>query len=388
MKKIIAGVAAAAVVSLSALCACSDNDGGKSNYSRTFFAMDTVAKLFAANVSESDFNVLADKVGDFLSAAENSLSASRSNSYICEFNRAEAGAKVEIDEITFEVLTLAKSVYLETDGCFNPAVYYCEDIYGFAARTAGAEDMPYDREGDAPTLPDQKYVTAFKELATHFSEVEIYQLDGTYYATKPDFTVKVEGDNNEYSLALDAGGIAKGWCVDKVNEMLAEAGIEYGYFNFGESSMGVKKYYGGDNNYSVAAGDPRAFGGAYVSFKMQDANLSTSGDNHNFYEIDGTRYCHIIDPHTGSPIRTGVATVTVVGGSAGRSDALTTALSTMDMQGAAVFINEKMTHSKIIMLYFEGGAGKVLTNAPEYFKIENKNYVLCNTVENGKIVLN
>ncbi|MDE7084768.1 MAG: FAD:protein FMN transferase, partial [Clostridia bacterium] len=202
------------------------------------------------------------------------------------------------------------------------------------------------------------------------------------------FTVKAEGDGNEYSIALDVGGIAKGWCVDKVNVMLEEAGIEYGYFNFGESSMSVKKFFGGDSNYSVAANDPRATGGVYVSFKMQNANLSTSGDNHKYYEIDGTRYCHIIDPRTGSPIQTGVATVTIVGGPAGRSDALTTALSAMDMQGAADFINENMSESKVIMLFIENGSGKVLTNAPDYFKIENKNYVLANTVENGKIVLN
>lgn len=385
MKKLIACCAALAVVPLSATCACKDS--GKSSYYKSFYAMDTAARLFAADVTENDFDALSDKVANFLSSAENSLSVARSNSYVCKFNRAEAGATVEIDQTFYEVLTLAKEVYLETDGCFNPAVYYCEDIYGFAARTAGVGAMPYDREGDSLSLPDGKYVTAFKELAEHFSEVEIFELDGTYYATKPDFTVKVEGDNNEYSLALDLGGIAKGWCVDKVNAMMSEAGMEYGYFNFGESSMGVKKYFGGDNNYSVAAGNPRG-SGPYTSFKMQGANLSTSGDNHKYYEIDGARYCHIIDPHTGSPIRTDVATVTIVGGSAGRSDALTTALSTMDMQNAAQFINDKMTDSKVIMLIYKDGAGKVLTNAPDYFKIENKNYTLANTVENGKIKLN
>ena len=375
-----------AVVSLTALCACKDS--GKSNYYQTFYAMDTAARLFAADVKENDFNTLADKVGNFLYAAENSLSASRSDSCISKYNAAAAGATVEIDENTFEVLTLAKSVYLETDGCFNPAVYYCEDLYGFAARPANVGAMPYDRADGVLSLPDEKYVSAFRQLPEHFSEVEIYPSNGTYYATKPDFTVKAEGDGNEYSIALDVGGIAKGWCVDKVNAMLEEAGIEYGYFNFGESSMSVKKFFGGDSNYSVAANDPRATGSVYASFKMQNANLSTSGDNHKYYEIDGTRYCHIIDPRTGSPIQTGVATVTIVGGPAGRSDALTTAPSAMDMQGAADFINENMSESKVIMLFIKNGTGKVLTNAPDYFKIENKNYVLANTVENGKIVLN
>lgn len=386
MKKIIAGLTAAAVLTLTALCACKKSE--KESYYSTFYAMDTAARLYAADVDKNDFQALSDKVGELLSAAENSLSTSRSNSYISEYNRAAAGATVVIDEICYEVLTLAKDVYTVTDGSFNPAVYYCEDIYGFAARPASAGSMPYDRSGEDWTLPEDKYVTAFKELADHFAEVEIFELHGTYYATKPEFTVSVEGDDNVYSLALDLGGIAKGWCVDRVDELMAEAGIEYGYFNFGESSMSVKKYLGGDNYYSVAAGDPRNTGSAYVSFKMQNSNLSTSGDNHRYYELDGTRYCHIIDPHTGSPIQTGVASVTVVGGSAGRFDALTTALSAMDMQSAAEFINGNMTDGKVVMLYVENGAGRVLTNAPEYFKIENNNYTLANTVEDGRIVLN
>ena len=167
--------------------------------------------------------------------------------------------------------------------------------------------------------------------------------------------------------------------------MLADAGIKYGYFNFGESSMSVKAYHGGDGKYTVAANDPRG-SGTYAAFKMSNASLSTSGDHRKYYEIDGTRYCHIISPLTGSPIRTGVASVTVVGGSAGRCDALTTALSAMGRESAAQFINDKLSDCKVIMLVFGDGAGKVITNAPDYFEIRNKNYVLANTVVDGKII--
>ncbi|MDE6557846.1 MAG: FAD:protein FMN transferase [Clostridia bacterium] len=386
MKKFFAGVAAAviAVAACSPLCACTDSN---ESYYKVFYAMDTAAQLVAAKVDKSDFDKVADKVERLLSSAEQSLSTARSNSYISIFNRASAGERVELDEVSFEVLSLAKEVYAETDGFFNPAVYYCEDLYGFAARGAGAGAMPYDRAGEKPTLPDDKYVTAFKELSTHFSEVEIFELGGVYYATKPDFTAKIEGDEREYSLALDLGGIAKGWCVDKVNGMLEEAGIEYGYFSFGVSSMGVGKSLRADGKYDVLAGDPRSKGG-YLSFAFKDDNLSTSGDHFKFYEIDGVRYCHVIDPRTGSPVRTGVASVTLVGGSAGRADALTTALAAMGKTKAAEFINTHLSDCKVAMLIFEDGAGKILTNAPDYFTVENKNYVLANTVVDGKIVLN
>ncbi len=357
-------MAVISVAALSILCAC-NKDEGSGTFRREFYAMSAPATLYADKIEEADFEALANEVSAFLYAADSSLSVSVSTSYVSKFNNAAAGETVEIDEITYEVLSLAQEVYAETDGYFNPAVYYSKNIYGFAARPAGGVPVP--------TLPEEKYVTAFKELAEHFSEVEISSSDGTYYATKPDFTAEIEGDNVVYPLALDLGGIAKGWCVDKVNGMLEAAGVEYGYFNFGESSMGVKAYAGGDGNYSVAAGDPRG-SGSYAAFKIKNANLSTSGDNRQYYEIDGTRYCHIINPQTGSPIQTGVATVTIVGGSAGRSDALTTALAAMGRERAVEFIKANLTDGKVIMLVFEDGVGKVVTNAPDYFEIINKNY--------------
>lgn len=369
MKKFLAGLAALSVAALTTLCACNKEEES-SGFKRDFFAMSTYATLYADKVEEADFEVLADKVRSILYAADNSLSALNPNSYISKYNSAAAGETVEINQTCYEVLILAKEVYEETDGYFNPAVYYSKNIYGFAARPANSGAMPYDRDDNTKTLPDTKYVTAFKELAEHFSEVEIFQSDGTYYATKPDYVAKIEGDSVEYSLALDLGGIAKGWCVDKVNGMLEDAGVEYGYFNFGESSISVKAFAGGDGNYSVAANDPRG-SGSYAAFKMKNANLSTSGDNRQYYVIDGTRYCHIISPVTGEPIQTGVASVTVVGGSAGRADALTTALAAMGRERAEQFIKEKLSECKVVMLVFEDGAGKALTNAPEYFEIKN-----------------
>ena len=368
MKKIFAG-ALTCVLALSSLCACAKEESNESRKAY-LYAMNTTAVLAATDIGADRFEKLEDSVREFLTEADNALSASRAGSDVYNFNRAEAGSTVKISETCYEVLTLAWEVYAYTDGYYNPAVYYCEDLYGFAARPSGSPAMPYDRDFQK-VLPDEKYRAAFCELSTHFSEVEIFQSGATYYATKPDFTVEVDGV--KYSLSLDLGGIAKGWCVDKVNAMLADAGLEYGYFDFGVSSIGVKKFKGGDGNYTIKSEDPRG-AGYYASFKMRNANLST-------------RYCHIIDPTTGAPVQTGVASVTIVGGQAGLLDALTTALAAMGKEKAVQFINEKLKAYKVVMLIFEDGKGRIITNAPDYFALENTNYELANTVENGNIVL-
>lgn len=385
MKKICAFATAVTLILSAATTLCACKQQTKDSLNENFFAMGTLGRLVVDGVSQDKFEELSAEVGDMLTAVENSLSASRIDSCIYNFNTAAAGATVQIDQTCYNALSLAKQVYELTGGYFNPAMWYSSDLYGFATRPAGAPAMPYDRQNVTEQLPDEKYVTAFHTLSEHFSEVEISQSYGIYYATKPSFTVEVDGA--AYSLALDLGGIAKGMAVDKVNEIFAKYGVEYGYFNFGESSYSVKKFNGGDGNYTVKADDPRGVG-YYASFKMQNVNLSTSGDNRNYYTVDGTRYCHIIDPTTGSPIRTGVASVTVVGGQAGLSDALTTALAAMGSEKAVRFINENLTDCKVIMLVFEDDKDKVITNAPEYFRIEKGNYKLANTVEDGKIILN
>lgn len=379
-----------AVISLCAACvplaACAQN---RTVYGKSYYAMGTDATYLVVSETEKEiFDELAVKVGDFLAATERSVSASVPQSYVSKFNAAEAGATVEIDATSYSLFTLAKQIYTDTDGYFNPAVWYCEDLFGFIPPSADDMAMPYDRE-TTTILPEDKYITAFCTLASHFGEVGLSRSEGRYYVTKPEFTVKVDGDDNVYSLRVDFGGIAKGWCADSVNEMLDEAGIIYGYFNFGLSSMRLKKYaYNDTGDYTVSSGDPRGGGSDYVSRSVKDTALSTSGDNMKYYEIDGVRYCHIIDPTTGAPIRTGVASVTVYGGSAAEDDALTTALAAMGKRRAVEYINDKMTDKKVVMLIFEDGVGKIITNCPQEIEIKNKNYAVVNTVVDGKIVLN
>lgn len=386
LKKITACVCTLAVAAAClplAACAKKRNVQVKSYYS-----MGTEAVYLVVSETDNEtFGELAASVGDFLASTERSVSASVPQSCVSAFNSAEAGATVELDRTGYEVFSLALKIYADTDGYFNPAVWYCEDAFGFVPHGAEEVKMPY--AVDALSLPDEKYVTAFRDLAAHFGEVTLSEADGKYYATKPEFTVKAEGDDNEYSLRVDFGGIVKGWCTDRVSEMMDGFGIDYGYFNFGLSSMCLKEYaYNDTGDYSVSSGDPRRSGENYVSLPVKNVSLSTSGDGIKYYEIGGERYCHIIDPTTGAPIRTGVASVSVFGGTAAENDALTTALAAMGKDRAVEFINSALTDRKVVMLVFEDGTGKIITNCPEDFEIKNKNYTVANTVADGKIVFN
>lgn len=331
---------------------------------------------FAAEASYSAFSSLWEEVKGVLISVENSISTTIEASCIYKFNQADAGATVELDQTAYDILTLAKTVYNQTEGYFNPAVYQSVRLFGFGSAQVKKPNK----------LPNEDTVQAYKTLSDSFADLTLTQTDGKYYATKPTTTVKVDGTT--HSLKLDLGGIGKGWCADKIDELIDQSGFKYGYFNFGSSTIAVKSHSTSEDNfYTLEVTDPRA-NSVYAKFKIKDKCLSTSGDYEQYYEVDGVRYCHIIDPKTGSPIQTGIASVTVVGGSAAEDDALTTALSAMGKQKAVEYINNNLSERVVLMLVFEDGQGKIITNRPEDIMVVNEAYVMGNRVENGKIVLN
>ncbi|MGN1061329.1 MAG: FAD:protein FMN transferase, partial [Candidatus Coproplasma sp.] len=397
------------VILCGALSSCKSGETPvKPDLYKNLYAMGTTATVVAPDVlptppegqslpegvtdGTSAFEKYTEELYQMLSQAESSLSASVKNSCVYTFNEAAPGERVEVDKLTYDVLSIAKDIYTLTDGYYNPAVYYSVDLYGFGKRASGTPSAAYDRakneDGSYP-LPDNKYVTAFCSLAQSFGEVVLSEENGSYYAYKPETTVTVDGVT--YSLKIDLGGIGKGWCADRAFEIMDNYFYEYGYFNFASSSMALKKYAKSDSGtYTLSARDPRGVAGeSFFSIPVKDVCLSTSGDYEQYYEVDGVRFCHIIDPTTGSPIRTGVSSVTVIGGSAAEDDALTTALAAMGKEKAVEFINAHLSDRAVVMLISaDDGSGEIITNVPDKIKITSQGYKIVNTVQDGKIILN
>lgn len=358
-------------------------------YSRTYYNLFGAAATlqlygdFSSTSAQNAAITFGNELDVTLSALSSSLSSTDKNSYVTAFNEAEAGATVAIDRYTYEVFTIAYEMYKETGGYFNPAVYYSVDLYGFTARTSG-QSAPYDRADASKELPDEEYVTAFQELSAAFANIKLYEEDGKYYAVKPSATVTVKGV--EYSLKIDLGGIGKGYTADIADSMIESAGYDCASFNFGSSTMVLKgSYTSEDGCWQLSYLKPRDDDSGedyYLSVRVRDVALSTSGDYEQYYEIDGTRYCHIINPYTGRPIDTGIITATVLGGTAAEDDARTTAICAMGLQKAVEYINSDAVREEGLKITFvyeaEDGSLYVITNMAEgeYELLDTENYTL------------
>lgn len=309
----------------------------RTDYSMNSYLNFVVSDNFAADGAEERYGAFIKAVGAELNAIDKAISATVTGSDIYKFNAAKAGATIEITKITYEVLSTAKAVYDLTDGYYNPALYYNIQAYGFG----GAATCPQSAE----ELPKDSDIENYTALAAKFVGITLEEREGAYFVTKPDYTVEVNGET--LSLKLDLGGIGKGYAVDRVDELFEEYGYKFGYFNFGSSSMLVKSHIQA-GAYNIGFSSPRSPNREpYLMTRLQGEKLSTSGDDEQFYTIDGVRYCHIIDPTTGKPVQTGIMSVTVIGGSAAEDDALTTAIMAMGKTKAIKFIEEKLTDRKV-----------------------------------------
>jgi thiamine biosynthesis lipoprotein len=138
---------------------------------------------------------------------------------------------------------------------------------------------------------------------------------------------KVEYDDSEIRLVekgmqIDLGGIGKEYASDRAAELLHEKGIMHGYVNMAGDIRVVGPKPDGEP-WTIGVRDPRSNEKMFASLPLYSGALATSGDYERFFEVDGRRYCHILDPRTGYPVDYW-RSVTVVAHSASEAGSCTT----------------------------------------------------------------
>ena len=137
-------------------------------------------------------------------------------------------------------------------------------------------------------------------------------------------------------MRIDLGGIAKGHSVDRGIEILQKQGITRAMVNAGGDTRIIGDRFG--KPWVVGVRDPDHEGKVFLRLPLTDAAFSTSGDYERYFDEDGTRFHHIIDPKTGDSARK-CRSVTVISGSATRTDALTKSVFIMGPEEGIAFIN-------------------------------------------------
>lgn len=377
------GAAAVAAACLAALCACAP--GATLRAKQEFARFGTEVRWVYAEEYTPDADAVWAQLTARSDAIEADISTERAQSSVSRFNAAAAGERVPIGADAYQMLTVAQAVYAETAGAYNPATGLLVDLWGFSPRHRADDYAPtadYDRADYTKELPDARYLAAFSEQRLlDFGAVELGEDEDGYYAVKPeDAFVEVEnaqGETVTYTMQLNLSGIGKGYCADEGGAILRAAGVEFGYYNLGASSMLLLAAPSSkDGVWKVGISSPREFSSRaeYASLRARDTVLSTSGDYEQYYELHGVRYCHIIDPSTGYPVGASpeeggahIVCVTVAGGGAAEGDARATAISCMGLEEALDYCRAHSGTFRAVFVWYDG-AGKytVYSNLEEW----------------------
>ncbi len=245
----------------------------------------------------------ADSILDRIDA---SLSAWKPNSVISEFNRRDTN--VVTDEHFITVYFRGAEISTITDGSFQPFIGPLVQAWGFGPEGANPK-------GD-------------------FSIDSLLELVHTPVQFYPADTANLDGGLSFLKLpaqVLDVNGIAQGYSVDVVSGVLEAKGIRNYLVEIGgevrasgRNAEGKLWRIGVDK--PVDPEKPRELD-AVVSFT--DRSMATSGSYRKFYEKDGKRYSHTIDPVSGRPVDHNLISVTVQAGNCTNADAFATAFMVM-----------------------------------------------------------
>ena len=231
-----------------------------------------------------------DALLDEMRHVDESMSTYKPTSEVSQVNAKAADGPMHITKELFDLLVTAKEYSVITDGAFDITYASVGYMYDFRKHV-----HPNEAQIDK-ALPAVNYRHVLldpKQQTVHFSQK---------------------------GVRIDLGGIAKGYSVDRGIDVLKSRGFTRMYVSAGGDSRIIGDRFG--KPWMVGIRDPRKGEGEVITrIPLVDAAISTSGDYERFFEEDGVRYHHIIDPHTGHSASK-VRSATVIGPYATRTDGL------------------------------------------------------------------
>jgi thiamine biosynthesis lipoprotein len=235
-----------------------------------FKAMACTCEVVLAQTEVSKAQLLANKAISEVQRIEEKYSRYRDESIVSQINQAAGANAIKVDAETWTLLQYADTLYRSSEGMFDITAGILRRAWNFSL----------------PTLP---------------SELELQAV-----CTLIDWN-SVELQNQEIRLPkagmeIDFGGFGKEYAADRAALILTENGIDSGYVNLGGDIriLGPKP---DGQAWQFGIQDPRHIDQLVATIPIERGALATSGDYQRYFDLDGQRYCHILDPYTGRPVQ-------------------------------------------------------------------------------------
>lgn len=311
-------------------CGFNHTASGEEGVTKEIFAMDTYMSLtaYGDNAAEA-----VQKAADKINELDRMLSTGNEKSEVSVLNREGVS---RFSEDGMNILEKSLEISRMTNGAFNPAIYPVMELWGF---------------------PSENYrVPSEDEIKNALAHINIQGI-----GVSGSEVTAADG------MKLDFGGIAKGYTSSAITQIFGQCGVTSGIVNLGGNVqvLGTKP---DGSLWRTAVRHPQ--NDSYIGVvNVQDKAVITSGGYERFFEEDGIRYHHIIDPSTGAPANSGLSSVSIISGDGALADGLSTALFIMGEDRAVSFWREHSELFDFIIMDDEGSI-KVTEGIEDAFESE------------------
>lgn len=287
---------------------------------RDIFAMDTIMDLTAYG---EEAEAAVDAAVDEINRLDTLFSVGNEDGDIAQLNTKKTAT---VSDETYALIKRSLELYKSTDGALNITVYPLMDAWGF---TTSEYRVPEKDEL-------QKLLKTMK--------IEEIQCDSeTKTITLPEDT------------SIDLGAIAKGYTSSRLMDIFAEYDVASAMVSLG-GNVQVYRAKPDGSKWRVAVEDPFSDSESdYIGvLSLEDQAAITSGAYERYFEQDGVRYHHIIDPSTGYPAESGLSSVTIVSADGTLADALSTSLFIMGKDKALAYWRAHADEFDVVLIEDNG----------------------------------
>lgn len=258
-------------------------------FSKTGFYFDTIVTITLYDEKDAAY---IDDAFELCSQYEKRFSRTIADSEISRLNAD--GQLRNADSTTIDIVTTALRYSQLTEGAFDISIAPLSILWNFT--------------GENPSVPAAASIAAARK-----------SVDYTQISVSQDTITLQQG------MAVDLGGIAKGYIADAIKQYLQAQGVTRGIINLGGNILTFGEKPDG-SPFKLGIQYPYAASGQTIaSFETSDCSLVSSGCYERYFEENGVQYHHILNPRTGYPVENDLLSVTILSESSAAGDALSTA---------------------------------------------------------------
>ena len=288
-----------------------------SAHRRSQFLMGTLVEISVYEKDKDLAQLAIQNAFDEIQRMEKLMSTHIPTSEISQINQSAGLRTVSVSPEVLEVIRRALYWAEQTDGALDVSIGPVHELWDF--------------DGDHPALPD-KNTLAQELLKVDYRKIQI-ESQTVFLMDK--------------GMRLHLGAIAKGYAVDQAINILQDSNIRHALINAGGDLKTLGKRPD-QTAWKIGLQHPRRPESILASFSLTEKAVATSGDYQKYFDHEGIRYHHILNPKTGYPV-TGVMSATVVAKTVMDADSLSTALFVMGAKKGLAFIDSLKDAEGLIM---------------------------------------